>query len=798
MRKWPFVVAVACIVLAGIVVRVRTSELVSDDAPEVIASPSTPAVAPRQRHDASDAPAAETEGDRAPLPLSPRAERRTILVCKEETADLEPIANAVVTLERQDGSIVTVTTGADGIARLGEDAEQGRSLRVSAAGRVRHGWFHDDRRSWLPERVALETGIEVTGRVVDALDGRPVANAELVATQDYNFGGGGNGPRPPPAFEDRTTTDANGRFRFPGVPRPDSAASVFRGEVAVRANRTGYVATTRKPALLAADDTSDPLVIRLDPDAAIDGVVHDPDGTPIAGAAVRARTSQSSRYFDEPANAVSDEQGRFRIRGLGRGARVTVEAAANGFARSEGQDVVAPAALPVALTLRRLRSFRLRVVGPEGDDVPQCRVAVFVPRCEINIASPEGDSPVGIGPVAPGRIGFMVSAPGMASAFRWFEDSPPDGGSLSMSLDRAAFLEGVVVDDSERPVAKVRVAVGPSTWSSNQASQYLVREAWTDERGAFRVEGLGSGDLVLDVHSGEHTRVVRPVRASESPLRVVLTRKGAIDAAVIAPAGSDVKAYCGVYMPEDGPRFELPPWEGGDGRYHLGGAIRYATLHVEGLPPGRYAITLCTSGFVNARIEAEVLPGRTTRAPDVRLDIGLSIEGQVLDPRGRPLAGVRVNSLGREWDSGVGDTDEAGRFRMGELLPGRHVLGVAKPGMAARLEVDVQSGAAPITLRMQPTRRVRIRVCDDAGSPELDGFLQILNSVSFDFGRQLDACGNTDWELLPGSYDTRYFDAERAPVPTPSIVVEPAPAGDDPGVEFELRLPAKPAPSSPK
>lgn len=795
MRKWPFVLAVACVVLAGILVRAPTDEGAPHDAPDIVAAPSRPVTPPRQRRDATGTPAAETEESAALLDA--RAERGTILVGKEESEQTEPIAGAVVTFERQDGSIVSVTTGTDGVARLGEDAEQGRSVRVSAAGRVRHGWFHDDRRWWLPERVTLELGIEVTGRVIDALDGRPVAGAELVATQESNFGGGGNGPAPPPDFEDRTTSDADGRFRFPGVPRPSSRSSWHRGAVAVRASRDGFVASTQLPALLASDDTSEPLIIGLDPDAAIEGMVRDPEGAPVAGASVRARSSQRSRYFDEPAHAVSDEQGRFQVRGLGHGARVNVEADARGFAASEGREVVAPSETPLVLALRRLRSFRLRVVGAEGDDLRECDVAVFVPGHEINVASPTGDSPVAIGPMEPGRVGFMVSSPGMASAFRWFDDCPPEGGILSMSLDRAASLEGVVVDDSDQPVAKVRVAVGPSNWSGNQASQYLVRESWTDERGAFRVGGLGAGDLVLDVQSGEHTRVVRPVRASGSPLRVVLTRKGAIDAAVIAPAGSDVKEYCGVYMPEDGPRFDLPPWEGGDGRYHLSGAIRDATLHVEGLPPGRYAITVCTSGFVNARVEADVLPGRTTRAPEVRLDAGLAIEGNVLDVRGRPLPGVRVSSLGREWDSGVGDTDEAGHFRMAELLPGRHLLAVASPGMAARLEVDVQSGTVPVTLRMQPTRRVRIRVCDDAGSPVSDGYLQILRSVSFDFGRQLDASGRTEWDLLPGKYETRFV-AERELIPSPSIVVEPAPAGDDPGVAIVLRLPVGPVSTAPK
>ena len=799
MRKWQFAGAAAGVVVACVLVlRPRSDEHASESATPA-AAPNTPVVAPRTRAATAETPPEAETADEAAIETSSRPERDTILVCKDESDSDHPapIADAEVTLEREDGSVVRVRTGTDGIARLGEDANKGRSLRVSAAGRVQHGWFHDDRQRWLPSRVALETGIEVSGRVVDTLDGRPVAGADVVATQENNSGDGGNGPRPPPAFEDRTTTDADGRFRFPGVPRPDTFSSVLRRAVSVRAIQSGYVPASRTPALLPSDETSEPLIIGLDPDAAIEGVVRDPEGAPVAGAAVSAKTSRSSRYFDEPANAVSDEHGRFQIRGLGRGARVSVDADARGFAASEGRDVIAPTETPLVLTLRRLRSFRLRVLGPDGSDLRECEVAVFAPSREVNVASPSGDSPLPIGPVEPGRVGFLASAPGMASAFRWFDDSPADGGSLSMSLDRVATLDGVLADDAGEPVAQARVAVGPSTWSGNQASNYLVREAWTDARGAFRVEGLGSGELVLDVQSGEHTRVVRPVRASESPLRVVLTRKGALDAAVVAPAGSDVKEYCGVYMPEDGPRFELPPWEGGDGCYHLSGSIRSGTLHVEGLPPGRYAITVCTSGFVNARVEAEVLPGRTTRAPEVRLDTGMVIEGQVLDVRGRPLPGVRVHSLGREWESGIGDTDQKGHFRMSELLPGRHLLAVASPGMAAYLEVEVRTGAAPVTLRMQPTRRVRVRVCDDTGASISAGILQVLNASSFDFGRQPDASGRTEWDLLPGRYETRFFDAEGTAVSSPSIVVEAPAPGDDAGVAIDLRLP-RPAPALPR
>ena len=121
-----------------------------------------------------------------------------------------------------------------------------------------------------------------------------------------------------------------------------------------------------------------------------------------------------------------------------------------------------------------------------------------------------------------------------------------------------------------------------------------------------------------------------------------------------------------------------------------------------------------------------------------------------------------------------------------------------EPGMAAQLEVDVQTGTAPVTLRMQPTRRVRIRVRDHAGLPVPEGYLQGLKTVSVDFGRELAASGRPEWDLLPGRYDTRFFGAERTAVASPPIVVEAAPPGDDAGVEVVLRLPPAPESSTPK
>lgn len=788
MRNLLIGVALVAAVAAVAVVSLREAGSVAThssapDAPAPVTPQDTAAERPR------------VEGPRADDPAVSDAARRVLRVIDSGTHQAKPIAGAKVTLEQADGTLAEIVTGADGRAELPPGVDRARSLTVFAPGRVRQSFWSRGEPLYPPDEVTLEPGSPVSGRVVADAGGAPLAGVLVVASQELNLGFNHGRDF---AFIDRATTDSDGRFTFPGVPR-DRAVSSWKGPVTVHASHAGFVSDAVEPVSVRPGEPADPMVIALVADAPIEGVVLDPDGSPVAGATIRADATPSPWDARIEVDAVAGDDGRFQVGGLRAGTRVSLTASSGAFAPSAGVAVVAPSSAPVVLRLRHHRSFRVRVVAPGGGDAPTCAVEILGRHADSTRAPRHsGASPIDIGPIAPDALLLLVSAPGAASALLSFDEPPADGAQVSVALEPARRIEGVVTDDAGRPVADAQVSAGPLAEHRWDVARHLLRECRTDERGKFLIECAVARDLLLDVSARGHVRRITEIRESESPLRVELARLGAIETTLIPPTGASVPGYCGVYLTEDAPRSPLPPWEGGDGMIHPNGSIQGRVLRVEGLPPGRYALSLKVAGFLNASVEADVVAGTTTQAPDVRLDPGLSVTGQVLDVRGRPLPGVRVESLGRQWESGVGDTDEDGRFVMGQLLPGHHTLAVTSPGMEARLDVDVRAGVAPVTIQMRRTRRVRVRLVDADGVVVTRGAVRLEGTTSLLLGRRIDGAGTASFDLLPGWYEAIHISGDRALSRLPAVVVPEAPEGEDIGIDVVLKLePASPA-SSPK
>jgi hypothetical protein len=146
------------------------------------------------------------------------------------------------------------------------------AVRATTADRVGYAWGLEfvgegDRR--VRVRLGAEAGL--AGRVA-VRDGGPVAGAEVVAW----FGVGQH------VVESRTATDADGRFRFSGVPR-----GAFEGEVELRAlggRGHGEVTKTLPRSATAPED-----VLLLAPATCrVRGRCEDARGSALAGAVVSA------------------------------------------------------------------------------------------------------------------------------------------------------------------------------------------------------------------------------------------------------------------------------------------------------------------------------------------------------------------------------------------------------------------------------------------------------------------------------------------------------------------------------
>ena len=126
--------------------------------------------------------------------------------------------------------------------------------------------------------------------------GRVTANGVAAAHALVNLSADGSGID---GTSRAATTDANGDFRFPGVPVGRVYVSVYNGPGGTNGSAQGIVLDSPQPLILD---------IALTPTASVAGTVYKFGGTEVySGALVKV----TSNYFS--ANTVTDENGRYRI-----------------------------------------------------------------------------------------------------------------------------------------------------------------------------------------------------------------------------------------------------------------------------------------------------------------------------------------------------------------------------------------------------------------------------------------------------------------------------------------------------
>jgi hypothetical protein len=334
---------------------------------------------------------------------------------------------------------------------------------------------------------------------------------------------------------------------------------------------------------------------------------------------------------------------------------------------------------PLTLVLRQAAAIEVRVrQSRSGAPLPDAAVWVRYGAPEEGLAAFERTDEHGIARLEfpPGPVGWVdVVLDGHRSA----SSQPVRGQSplrgvpsviaageaerldVFLDPDESRAVQGTVVGGDGKPVAGVEVREFPWTTSDSVV-------AVTDADGAFvarirpdvwgrgyRVDGAGLRNA--PAHGG-------PVRSEDGTLSLSL-RVGVptVVRGRVTSGGRPVSAA-------------LVRWE-------LGRFPTFQTkaemdlLAIATDEQGRFVLTLeqwestregklflRARGFRDTRSESFVpAPGRTTDVGDVVLDRGRTLEGVVLDPRGRPAAGARMRVKSGFQDS-LTTTGPDGRFRL--------------------------------------------------------------------------------------------------------------------------------------
>ena len=233
------------------------------------------------------------------------------------------------------------------------------------------------------------------------------------------------------------------------------------------------------------------------------------------------------------------------------------------------------------------------------------------------------------------------------------ELGPHDGTStrLTVTLPPEAAVEGFVVAEAGAPLGGVRLTAGPSASHS-------------DALGRFRLGGLGHGEVRVEVDPPvSHLRQTATFTAGTQAAEIRVRRAAEVVLSVVDPRGVPV-AGAPVAWERTDAAAGADPDASGDAKTDARGEVRPARLD----PAGRYTLRARPASDDQELLLTTVhdwAPVDTTLA----LAEGLRVEGVVMDARGAPVEGARINAA--QGDTHVSATTDAqGRFVLRRLDPG--------------------------------------------------------------------------------------------------------------------------------
>lgn len=277
----------------------------------------------------------------------------------------------------------------------------------------------------------------------------------------------------------------------------------------------------------------------------------------------------------------------------------------------------------------------------------------------------------------------------------------PEPTSLDPRAAAPAAITGVVRDLDGQPVADAQVCA----WSLDPHVDDLApRCAATDGTGAYTL-----ADLTPRRHE---VHASAPARQSVGAAARLALRPGEQRTGVdlrLAPGGVAITgvvrntrggALAGAWVTNFPVQGERP---GGAAATRTGDDGEF-TLWVS---PGPQRLLAHASGFARAMYDPAVAPGRQ----DFDLTPESALTGQVVDLRGRPIAGARVVATAHDSTAVAGRayTDAAGRYRVGGLDPGRTSVRAEAPGASGVTAWPVHVGpeataeVPPIAVRPTPS-----------------------------------------------------------------------------------------------
>ena len=385
-------------------------------------------------------------------------------------------------------------------------------------------------------------------------------------------------------------------------------------------------------------------------------------------------------------------------------------------------------------------------------------------------------------------------------------DLSGESPELVVPLDPALAIDGRVVDESDSPMANVRVMAEPlDVVDTPRAS----REHFSDDRGMFRLFGLAAGPYricaVPERRGGSsYAKTCHPtegatVRAIElrhgvaSPIVTIAVRRSRPSPVQQPSAETDNRVEIRGRVSDEKSRARLPgalvslaPPSGGEPYEAFADERGQFEIRV---PPGPYDMRATAGEFKSthaaSRSELLIMPGDPPGELEINLTRAGTASGTVLKDRDTPLADVVVELVPQGAEMPIlfdhpPMTNDRGQFRAHGIPPGRYTVcarprtsrqAAAGDWMYARgclpgsVSLTSETGLSPIRLERLGTYSISGRIVGSGGdvpagtSATLIGdamsrmtTMRVADDGSFVFAR-----------LVPGIYEVAAFTILKGP-----------------------------------
>lgn len=522
----------------------------------------------------------------------------------------------------------------------------------------------------------LRRGVELTGRVVDDETGEALPNV----TVGYHDASEPEDPAWLRFTRNKQTTDAEGNFKFEGVP------SV---KVTVIANSSLY-APARTTVMAGEEDFVE---IRLGRGASLSGRVLASDRvTPVPGARVSLGSVASGS-----GGIPTDGAGLFSFDRLSAGRyRLMAESK---YGQTQPLDVVLRENEHLAgltLVIKPGATLRGKVGGVLPSELPVVNLVARGRGGFTVFTSTDADGAYVIHGVPAGVVQVMASTSSFRSVRKSIE--VPEGVqqlTLDIEFPRAARLYGRVTRAGQ-PVSFASVIASPVDPQLPRAS------GETDQDGMYSIDGLSDGDYVVRLW-GEGTR--RSIRISgDTTLDIELSPSSV--------SGHVLEAISGEPLPEARVQVRTVDDAGNTSGFAVAVTDTLGRFSIEGIEPGNYQVVAHKPGF---RVSMETVSVRDsplvqelilslTRAEGIEIRVRDGISGL-----GLWTVSVNVFSGPVRLSMDVA-LDEAGKGRLPQLPSGRYDLVISASGYAAKTLIGWTVPGSPLDLYLTPGGRLEIQV----------------------------------------------------------------------------------------